>query len=394
MSEWKMVKLKDYVDSISKTYKFSNAPVVFLNTSDILEGKILHKNLSYPDSLPGQAKKSIQNGDILFSEIRPANKRYAFIDFDTENYVVSTKLMVLRAKGNINNKYLGQYLTSYETLNSLQSAAEDRSGSFPQITFDNIKDLDLFLPPLPEQQTIAEVLSSIDDKIDLLHRNNKTLEEMAETLFRKWFVEGAKEDWEEVTIGSLCKRITKGTTPTTLGKSFKDSGVNFIKAESIEDHGGFIKSKFAFIDQDTHNLLLRSQLEEGDVLYTIAGTIGRTAIVTKGILPANTNQAVAILKPDTEKISNLFLKYLMKSDIITEVLESKIVHAVQPNLSLGEISSTQLKMPAEDIMREFNTISESISLKINSNVNELTNLINLRDVLLPKLMSGQVRVHV
>jgi len=182
-------KLGDLIDTISETFKFTDEPVVFLNTSDILENKFLHKNLSDPSKLPGQAKKRIRKGDLLFSEIRPANKRYAYVDFKAENYVVSTKLMVLRSNGAIRDDYLRFFLTSAKTLEYLQMIAEDRSGTFPQITFDIIKELEIYLPSEEKQKAIADVLSSLDDKIDLLYRQNKTLEALAEALFRHTFID-------------------------------------------------------------------------------------------------------------------------------------------------------------------------------------------------------------
>ncbi len=135
------------VNSISESFKFNSKPVVFLNTSDIYAGKVLNHKQVEPKKLPGQAKKSIKKGDLLFSEIRPINKRYARITFDADNYVVSTKLMVLRSNGKIDPIFLELFLTNKETLEYLQMIAEDRSGTFPQITFDNIKQLEILLPP-------------------------------------------------------------------------------------------------------------------------------------------------------------------------------------------------------------------------------------------------------
>src|SRR5690606_3653182 len=139
---WKEIKLGDYLDSISKTFKFTDKEVVFLNTSDVLEGKVLNKEYESPIGLPGQTKKSIQKGDLLFSDIRLSNKRYARIDYDSEDYVVSTKLMVLRVKGYLDPIFLELYLTSEEILDYLLIIAEDRSGTFPQITFDIISKLE------------------------------------------------------------------------------------------------------------------------------------------------------------------------------------------------------------------------------------------------------------
>ena len=141
MSEWKEYELGELVESISNTYKFDNNDVIFLNTSDILGGKVINHNAYNPSTLPGQAKKTIQKGDILYSEIRPANNRNAYIDFDAERYVVSTKLMVLRPKDKSLTKYIFLYLTSKETLRYLQFLAEGRSGTFPQITFSEVSEL-------------------------------------------------------------------------------------------------------------------------------------------------------------------------------------------------------------------------------------------------------------
>ena len=137
----KVLYFEDLVESVSIKHAFDSDKIIFLNTSDIYDGNVLHHTYTGVDSLPGQAKKSIKKNDILFTEIRPANKRYAFIDFNAENYVVSTKLMVLLSKGIIHQSLLFFYLKRQESLDYLQMLAEGRSGTFPQITFDEFKTL-------------------------------------------------------------------------------------------------------------------------------------------------------------------------------------------------------------------------------------------------------------
>lgn len=145
--EWEyQLNLGDLIESVSITHKFPNPTIVFLNTSDIHLGNVLEHNPTDVKGLPGQAKKSIQKDDILFSEIRPANGRWAFIEFDAENYVVSTKLMVLRSKNIVSQAFVYFYLTNTSTVDWLQMIAESRSGTFPQITFDQIKDLKISIP--------------------------------------------------------------------------------------------------------------------------------------------------------------------------------------------------------------------------------------------------------
>ena len=92
---WRIEKLENLIETVSVTHKMKQEEIIFLNTSDILEGNVLNNEYSVVSTLPRQAKKSIKRNDILFSEIRPANKRYAFVNFDADDYVVSTKLMVL-----------------------------------------------------------------------------------------------------------------------------------------------------------------------------------------------------------------------------------------------------------------------------------------------------------
>ena len=123
---------------------------------------------------------------------------------------------------------------------------------------------------MKEQQAIALILSSLDEKIELSQQMNQTLETIAQAIFNQWFVDfnfpgfdgdlinGLPKGWRIGKLGNICERITKGTTPTTLKKRFVDEGINFIKAESIDDRGNFIPEKFALIDEETNKLLKRS----------------------------------------------------------------------------------------------------------------------------------------
>ena len=118
--------------------------------------------------------------------------------------------------------------------------------------------------------------------------------------------------WREATLGELSHRVTKGTTPTTVGGRFTDRGIAFIKVESITDDGRVETDRVGYIDEETNDLLARSSLERGDVLFTIAGTIGRVGLVQEFVLPANTNQAVAIIRPDQSVVEPKYLYYSLR----------------------------------------------------------------------------------
>ena len=124
-------------------------------------------------------------------------------------------------------------------------------------------------------------------------------------------------------LGDIATVITKGTTPTSIGFAFQKEGINFVKIESVDDNGNFICERFDHISHECHEKLKRSQLQENDILFSIAGAIGRTALVTKDILPANTNQALAIIRIPQGTINYSFLLYILQSSIVLEQAEKK-----------------------------------------------------------------------
>ncbi len=181
---------------------------------------------------------------------------------------------------------------------------------------------------------------------------------------------GARSDaaaWVEATVGELSYRVTKGTTPTTVGGHFVSEGISFVKAESIRDDGRFDATKFAYIDDETNQLLARSVLQQDDVLFTIAGTIGRVAWVQKDILPANTNQAVAIVRPNQALVNPRFLYYVLRDDVRTKRAFTRVVQSVQANFSLSELSSLEIPLPPLPEQRAIAHILGTLDDKIELN---------------------------
>ena len=191
MSNWKEYSLGDISRNISRRFDFNSYPnVVFINTGDVLNNKFLHCDISNIKDLPGQAKKAIKKGDILYSEIRPGNGRYLFVDKDLDNYVVSTKFMVIEPNVNIVlPEFLFLLLISNETTEYFKMIAESRSGTFPQITFDSVSSLSLNIPDKETQQKILDIITPLDNKIELNTQINQTLEQIAQALFKSWFVD-------------------------------------------------------------------------------------------------------------------------------------------------------------------------------------------------------------
>lgn len=173
----KYLRIKDIVHSISETHKLQDKELYAINTSDIENGVIIQPPLSKTETLKGQFKKTVQQNDILFSEIRPANRRFAKVIIKNCNrYVISTKLMVLRKFNNdVDLDYFYYYITNQSFLEILQRRAENRIGSFPQITFDLLSEYIIPIPELNIQKKIAKIISTLDQKINQSNSINHNL---------------------------------------------------------------------------------------------------------------------------------------------------------------------------------------------------------------------------
>ena len=185
---WGVKNMNELADTISNTYPLKTVDkVIFLNTGDIEAGNFLHRHYSEPSTLPGQAKKMIQKDDILYSEIRPKNKRFAYVYFDGTEHVVSTKLMVLRAKEKANSRFVYFLLTLDKTIFDLQRIAELRSGTFPQITYT---ELSLIKAAIPSDGKVLKAFSDVMlntyyNKNLHIQAENENLESLRDTLLPK-----------------------------------------------------------------------------------------------------------------------------------------------------------------------------------------------------------------
>ena len=186
-----------------------------------------------------------------------------------------------------------------------------------------------------------------------------------------------------IQLSEIAELITKGTTPTTMGFDFQENGVNFLKIECFDENGGFVESKVTHISEECNKKLRRSQLKEGDILFSIAGAIGRVAIVTKEMLPANTNQALAIIRIVDEQIYLPYVKLILTSPIVTNQLEKKKQGVAQLNLSLKDINEILMPLPSKKQQIELADLFKKVAdviYKRNAELLSLDNLIKARFV--------------
>ena len=185
------------------------------------------------------------------------------------------------------------------------------------------------------------------------------------------------EDIKRVQLSEIVELITKGATPTTLGYEFQDEGVNFLKIECFDENGGFIESKVAHISEECHKKMKRSQLKNGDILFSIAGAIGRVAIVTEEMLPANINQALAIIRISDEQVYLPYIKLILTSPIVIEQFERKKQGVAQLNLSLKDINEISIPLPSKDEQIELAELFDKVVGVISKRNKELSALDDL-----------------
>ena len=364
MEEWKECTIGDVCNTISDTYRGNAKDVVLINTSDVLEGKCLNHQKTPNKNLKGQFKKTFQQGDILYSEIRPANKRYAYVNFAPKDYIASTKLMVIRHNDKITPQYLFYILTNDVIIRELQMIAESRSGTFPQVTFSELANFSISLPSISQQKEIVAVLKSFDSKIDLNRRINDNLEQQAQALFNEMFphiTEG------ENMIGDLIM--------PKRGKGLLSK--NAIKGDIPVVAGGIEPATY-------HN-----QANTTAPVLTIAASGANAGYINLWHIPVWASDSSYI---DDSITPNVYFWYIMLKKRQKEIFDAQVGSA-QPHIYPKHIAELPMNVVFVEKIAEYNEIVTPIFEKKGQLFLESKHLTSLRDTLLPKLMSGELKIN-
>ena len=421
------LKIKDIVYSVSETHPFNFEKLYAINTSDVFQGKIINTTMISTDELKGQFKKTIQSNDILFSEIRPINKHFAKVNLtDTKRYVVSTKLMVLRKHNiNVDLDYFYYCLTNNVFLKILQSRAENRICSFPQITFDLLGEYSIPIPEMRIQKQIAKTIKNIDSKIEFNNKINDELENMAKTIYDYWFLQfefpneegkpykssGGKMVWNdelkiEITEGWINGHLKEYINNQKAGDWGKENAINNYQKEVTCIRGADFSSITSFEKMDMPRRFILEKnsfklLSVYDLLIEISGgspiqSTGRICYINDAVLKrfstklitSNFCKAISLTDNNyfywfymlwkTLYINNVFFNYESKTTGIKNLLFD-IMCEKYP-----------ICKPPIQIIRLYNQQVTPYFNKIQQNIIENQELTSLRDFLLPLLMNGQV----
>ena len=375
--------------SISDTYREKKNMVTLINTSDVLEGRVLNHERVPNSNLKGQFKKTFQRDDILYSEIRPQNRRFAYVDFSPIDYIASTKLMVIRAKKDVvSPKYLYYFLKNTSTVAELQLLAETRSGTFPQITFSEVANLTIPVPSLAVQEVIVQTMQCLEDKITCNEQINDNLEQQAQAIYHERFEtvspNDLPSDWRIVTLGEVATISNKSFNP------LKEPEI-LLEHYSIP---AFDEARFPVFELST------SIKSNKFIIDASCFMISKLNPTTKRVWKPYclTGNAVCstefiVYKAKDQSITD-FLYSVIDSGSFSDFMCSHVTGSTgsRQRTTPSDTLSYELILPSEDELAEFQSLVSPMYAQMRINAIENDKLKRLRDSLLPKLMSGEIDV--
>ncbi len=400
MEKWKEVRLGDICKSNINSYseKDNWSFVNYLDTGNITENKI--SDIQFIDlsseSLPSRARRKVQLNDIIYSTVRPNQKHFGIIKNQPENFLVSTGFAVLHINKTIADpNFIFYNLIQNENTESLHAIAEQTTSAYPAIKPSDIENLSIKLPPLPTQQKIAAILSSLDDKIELNNKINTNLEHQALALFKNWFVDfepfGGKmpEGWKECKAEEYFE-ITIGKTPPRKEQEWfseekTDQTIKWVSISDMGSCGTFISDSSEYLTTDAVSKFNVKVVPANTVLLSFKLTVGRIAITDDEMC---TNEAIAHFGTKNKAINEYLYLYLKNFNYQTMGSTSSIATAVNSKI----IKAMPFILPDEKTINNFHQATNSLFEKIRENQHENRTLSTIRDTLLPKLMNGEITV--
>ena len=365
--EWKEVRLGDYIKTNETQYSIKEnwENFVYLDTGSIIEGRI--DTLLYftkEDKLPSRARRKVRHGDIIYSCVRPNQRHYGYINIPVENLLVSTGFVVISCK-NIDSKYLYYYLTQDTIINYLQNIGEQSVSTYPTIKPQDIEDIFIRIPSdIEDQRRIASILSSLDRKIEFNNKINADLEEMAQAIFKNWFVDFEPfkdgkfvdselgmipEGWKVVTLDEIAD-ITMGQSPA--GNSLNEKGEGMIFYQGSSDFGFRFPSIRVFTTEPKRLAVVNS------VLFSVRAPVGDINVTKEECC---IGRGVASIKSKYGHDSYLF--YTMKS--LHKLFDSFDGEGtVFGSINKKTLSAIQILLPSDGIVEQFNDIASSFDNRI------------------------------
>ncbi len=399
--EWDVLKVSDVAvvdeEVISKNDNFSE--IQYLDVAATDQGQVLEvQKLNLADA-PSRAKRKVKDNDILISTVRPNLKHYTFIKKAPNNLVASTGYAVISSK-KADPRYLYYALTTEEFTEFLGRIADSHTSTYPAINPDVIENALIAVPSITEQKQIAEILCSLDDKIELNRRMNKTLEAIGQAIFKRWFVDfefpneqskpykSSGGEMVESELGEIPKNWNVGKLSDIaniiMGQSPKSKYYNSNK-EGLPFYQGATDFGDRFPTERVYCIKNSRVAEENDILMSVRAPVGRINVANGKL---SLGRGVCAMRSKIGSQSHLL--YLLKVFFHTEDIIGD--GSVFASVARDELSKIPVIVPPQEIVNLFERITGQTDRQYELLAKENTNLSQIRDSLLPRLMSGKIRV--
>jgi type I restriction enzyme S subunit len=399
-SRWKEFKLGDLIHVIngyafkSGDFLISSLPnsLPIVKIKNVANGDVNLEGVQYHIYSDSLKKYVIEKGDLLIS----LTGNHPELETQVVGLISKYKLGVnaflnqrvaklfSKSESYFSNNYLYYFLKDKDTH---QYLASQSSGSANQanISKTDIENIPISLPPIEEQNIIASILSSLDDKIDLLHRQNKTLEQLAETLFRQWFVEEAEESWEEFRLYD-CIELIGGGTPKTENFSFWNGPIPWLSGGDIaSNHKGFVLETEKYISESGLQNSSTKLIPKFSTVISARGTVGKYCLLSEPMTFSQSNYGI------TPKFDGcFFFTYLLIAYSVDE-LQAAAYGSVFDTITTNTFKEHKIQLPVKSEIIKFEESIKSYFEKMLVNETQIQTLTKTRDSLLPKLMNGEVR---
>ena len=396
-------KLRDFfiVDPPKNTNKY-NDYINYIDTSSVISGDLL--SVQYlNDDFPSRANKKIEKDDILYSSVRPILKHFYYYEKEIDHAIASTGFCVIRNKdkNNYDTKFLYYYLSTNQVISYLDNIAQNSQATFPSFSKKDLEKIDIPKIPLPTQQKIASILSAYDDLMQNYKKQIQALQTAASELYKEWFVRfrfpgyqtaefenGIPEGWKIERIGNIGE-VIGGGTPSTENEEYWDGDIPWLSPVDLSDNTNVYVSRGG---KNITKLGLQKSsakmMPKDTVLLSSRAPVGYVALAKN---PICTNQGFKSVVCNTSVIQPIYLYFYFRMN--KNYLQSIASGATFPELSGSMMKKLKVLLPQMELQKEFSKKANIFISKAELLSEQITNLTQQRDLLLPRLMRGALEVH-
>ncbi|MFD2726277.1 restriction endonuclease subunit S [Hyunsoonleella rubra] len=416
--DWKVSDLSEFTDEVTdyvaagsfaalrENVNVFSEPnhAIYVRLTDLRKG-LGHSEQKYVDkeSYDFLSKSNLYGREILFANIGANVGEVWMMPEIEKEATVAPNMIVIRANNeSVVPEYLHAYLCSSIGLRQIDKIIA--GSGHPKINKTELRRLSAILPPPQEQQKIAEILSTVDAKIEVIDQQISETQELKKGLMQRLLTKGIghtefkdsslgkiPKSWEVSNLANHSAFITKGSTPTTYGFDWVESGIQFLRSECVSSTGFNLKGAM-FISEEANNAMERSKIIGGDILMTITGNVGRVCIYPYEYKLGNINQHIARIRIEDLSLSSQFIfQYLSQSTIIHEYLKITTGQAY-PQLSLKQVRETKIPLPPIEEQQKIAEILSSVDEKLEVLEGKKAYYQELKQGLMQQLLTGKVRV--